>query len=273
MRTAAWITISMTALGSAVACGSKDPASASAPDAGNLSSDAGDGLDGFTFGGDGGTGSGDADAGDGACGPNLTGVVRDFHDTHPDFEQLSGDDRGMVEPTLGADGKPVYASATTTATTSGRANFDQWYRDVPNVNVPVLFAVPFTQLPNGVSTYNNPAFFPIDNQGFGNEGRAHNFHFTFELHTEFIYRGGEVFTFTGDDDLWTFVNNRLAIDLGGVHVAQTQSVNLDTSATTLGLQIGQKYPLDVFQAERHTVQSQFRIDTTIAFTNCAPILR
>ena len=37
------------------------------------------------------------------------------------------------------------------------------------------------------------------------------------------------------------------------------SIDLDT----LGLQIGQTYPLDVFHAERHTVESNFRIDTTI----------
>jgi len=70
------------------------------------------------------------------------------------------------------------------------------------VNQPFPFT--FKLAKNGaVFTYDNGQFFPIDNMGFGNEGNPHNYHFTFELHTEFLYKGGETFTFTGDDDLWT----------------------------------------------------------------------
>ena len=35
------------------------------------------------------------------------------------------------------------------------------------------------------------SFFPLDNAGFGNAGRPHNFHFTTELHTRFHYKGKE----------------------------------------------------------------------------------
>jgi fibro-slime domain-containing protein len=68
-----------------------------------------------------------------------------------------------------------------------------------------------------------------------------------------------------------FINNHLAIDLGGIHVQESQSVNLDGQAATLGLTKGSVYNLDVFNAERHTVQSNFRIDTTLAFTNCGVV--
>jgi fibro-slime domain-containing protein len=111
----------------------------------------------------------------------------------------------------------------------------------------------------GVYSYQNNSFFPIDNQLWGNEGQGHNFHFTTEIHVSFQYNGGETFTFTGDDDVWVFINKQLVIDLGGVHGAANANVQLDT----LGLAPGGIYPLDVFHAERHTVQSNFRIDTTI----------
>lgn len=94
-----------------------------------------------------------------------------------------------------------------------------------------------------------------------------------ELHTEFVYRGGESFTFSGDDDLWIFVNRHLAIDLGGVHDAKSATIDFDGRAAELGLAAGGRYELSVFQAERHTPGSNFRIDTSVDFSNCDAIVR
>lgn len=207
----------------------------------------------------------------GDCDEVLVAVVRDFRAEHPDFEYVIQVDPGIVQLQLGMDQKPVYAGNPDTPTTNGQQYFDQWYRDVDGVNMKSTVEMPLTDNGNGTYTFEDPDFFPIDDQGFGNEGNVHNYHFTLELHTEFIYEGGEVFEFTGDDDLFTFVNDELVIDLGGVHGALNGSVDLDMVAGQLGLEIGNTYPLDFFFAERHTSESNFRIDTTIGCIIVPPV--
>ena len=201
----------------------------------------------------------------------LHGTVRDLRGTHPDMELPDvGDDRGIVEERLGRDRKPVYASASVTPTTSGRLAFNEWFHDVPGVNRSApLDLVLRRRGAELVYTLDDGAFFPIDRQLCGNEGRPHNFHFTLEVHAEMTYRGGESFTFAGDDDLWAFIAGRLAIDLGGVHAQQSRTLRLDALAPSFGMTPGGTYPIDLFFAERHTTGSTLRIETTIvSFDAC-----
>lgn len=153
------------------------------------------------------------------------------------------------------------------------ASFRQWYRDDSSVNLTLSIPLTLKRVANTNryvfdSAVDEPyksrsGYFPINSNGWGNYSTTgKNFHFTTEIETKFVYeRGkGQVFTFTGDDDVWVFINGKMVIDLGGVHAKRDQSISLDRLTW---LTDGQPCTLKIFHAERRTTESNFRVETTL----------
>ncbi|MBD3392430.1 MAG: fibro-slime domain-containing protein [Chitinivibrionales bacterium] len=148
--------------------------------------------------------------------------------------------------------------------------------DTAFTNVVIEDSLPFIHTGSGVyefvrvgqdvspyTTDDTEQFFYIDGRGFGEEGKNHNFSFTMELHSSFTYEPGLTFEFNGDDDVWVFINGKLAMDLGGIHSPASDQFDVDDIAQSHGLEDGKSYSFDLFYAERHTVQSTIRITTNI----------
>lgn len=210
-----------------------------------------------------------------AASVTLNTTIRDFCSSaytavagctnHADFDNNGiAAVTGAVKSTLGVDGKPVF-NAPASSVFSNAANFNQWYNNAPGVNQTISQGLTLNETApgSGIYQYTSSAYFPIDGLGWGNQGNSHNYHFTMELATMFTYQAGQTFSFTGDDDVWVFINKQLVIDLGGIHGAQNASVNLDS----LGLTAGNNYAFDFFFAERHLTESNLKISTSIAFND------
>lgn len=139
------------------------------------------------------------------------------------------------------------------------------------------------------STESN-GYFPLDDSTLGDKndlskpfGKAdgeiefngsHNYHFATKAHTQFVYETGLEFTFSGDDDVYLFINGKKVlfkdkndndIDLGGAHASISGTVNIDDYAEELGLEEGKVYDMDFFHLERHSWASNFSITTNISF--------
>lgn len=111
------------------------------------------------------------------------------------------------------------------------------------------------------NTYTNTSFFPLDgigwqDYGFSSDGKQHNFAFCMEIHSRFGFTGEETFSFTGDDDVFVYLDGRLMIDLGGVHSAKNASIDLSTIPDLVK---GNSYRFDFFYCERHTKASSMSL--------------
>lgn len=129
---------------------------------------------------------------------------------------------------------------------------------------------------NGTNGGDESGFYPLEDLGYEQPGLltatskvnngAKNGSFTLRGESQFVYNKDSnlYFTFTGDDDVYMYINGVLALDLGGAHGRNSKTVNLnDLDPTKYGLKEGQVATFTFFYMERCSDASTFGIETNM----------
>ena len=199
----------------------------------------------------------------------------------------------LVKSSLGADGLPIPVNETVNTSLKATSqnvtghdpvqesdNFYQWFHEVDGKSVKYDRTLTLTRVSANENkyVYGGRQIFPLDDVPSAQKVDGHNFHFTAKMQAPIkaSLSGDETFDFSGDDDVWIFLNNRLILDIGGVHTAIDGQfkINQDGSVTSkvyednktysentfdLGIKKGDIVKLDFFYAERNTTQANTKI--------------
>lgn len=123
-------------------------------------------------------------------------------------------------------------------------------------------------------------FNPIAGMGYGQSGNTYkmardgsqdnyyndtNYNLTLEGHAQFIYYQDAdlYFNFTGDDDVYLYINGIRVLDMGGAHSISKAGISLNNVAEICGLKDGEVYDFDFYYMERHGTAANFSIETNI----------
>ena len=173
----------------------------------------------------------------GVSNAGLTGTYYNLPSSHPDMERwITGFEPEYVENTL--------TGSMPTLTAYGATRVRQWdWWDAQ------YFA--FSRIDSDADLHSgfSSSWFPLND---GLQGDPYDF----AVHWDgsFYVNANKSYTYQmgSDDDSWLFIDGQLVLDLGGVHGMTSTNYTVNLTAGT--------HDIDIFFAERHTVQSGFYLN-------------
>jgi fibro-slime domain-containing protein len=189
---------------------------------------------------------------------SVTATFNTLTSSNPDVEgPVTGVVLGEVQNTLGPNGLPVESFAGEFSDVNPVTGEILWWR--PNGSWVTAGTSNWAD-----GTYSLPFSVPSNFFANGSSDGGANGYISTELQATFNAPDGGSVTFTlgSDDDAFVFLNGKLVVDDGGVHA-------IATAPTTVSGLLDGVNTVDVFQVDRHTVQSALVFDANVTL-NAVP---
>ena len=182
---------------------------------------------------------------------------------------------------LGGDKLPVFRSGKMTAN-RGLGDGARWFSAVEGKSASYVGTLKLEYSARGAEfSFYNDDFYPIDKAEFSKDdsvnrdGHNHLFTMNFAVPFTVLLDGHEAFEVKADDDTFVFVNDKLAIDLGGVHDVMGGRMEIhddgevyaagedeDLAFTGIRLSRDDNAMLRIFHADRDAADSVFGVRLT-----------
>ena len=178
---------------------------------------------------------------------------------------------GMVEYELSSLYLPVTVGGDLLSNRG--LNFNRWFAEVEGASRFYAGEISLGYNKDSLSfEYGNNSFYPLNEVGsVSSDGNNHLFTMSFGVPFRVLKNGKETFTISADDDTWVFVNNRLVLDMGGIHDAisgefiineegEVYSSVDDIDLAYSGVKLEEDSAvIRIFHADRDSADSIFRI--------------
>lgn len=200
-------------------------------------------------------------------------LLNTIYQADTNMTTVTGTDRQMHSVPIYGMAVDAYKSIVLTDNGAGTYSFEAGYSGTKK---DVQYDRESGTIYNGTNGGDESGFYPLENLGYEQPGLltatskvnngAKNGGFTLRGESQFVYNKASnlYFTFTGDDDVYMYINGTLALDLGGAHGRNSKTVNLnDLDATKYGLKEGQVATFTFFYMERCSDASTFGIETNM----------